>query len=332
MNSAQHWNVPRRQGVWGDYPPKKKTKKKKVMNEAPICINDLRHNYGKRELYHGLTLSIEKGRVCALLGKNGVGKTTLIQILMGFMRPNSGQCRIFGELAYTVRPETRARIGLLFEKHLAYQFFSIEQIEKYTRQFYPKWKPERFYHLVDLLGLPKTHRIAHMSEGQRSQVVLGLTLAQDPELLILDDYSMGLDAGYRRLFIDYLCENLRDGEHTIIITSHVIQDMESFVDDAVFMRRNKLAHQTSLTDFMIQFAGYTIPRPADNTELERVLQTIPKDILVNTEWHKDFVELFFYADEATRLKTIQEHSLNSLNIQQKSLNMEDAFIGFTGRY
>ncbi len=302
------------------------------MNEAPVSIKNLRHNYGRRELYNGLNLSIEKGRVCALLGKNGVGKTTLIQILMGFLRPSSGECRIFGDLAFAIRPETRARVGLLFEKHLAYQFFSIEQVEKYTRQFYPKWKPERFYNLVDLLGLPKSHRIAHMSEGQRSQVVLGLTLAQDPELLILDDYSMGLDAGYRRLFIDYLCENLRDGNHTIIITSHVIQDMERFVDDAVFMRRHKMAHQTSLAEFVANFACYRLARPDNAAELEATLKNIPEDILVNAEWHKDFVELFFYAPENIRQETIQKYSLDALHIEQKDMNMEDAFIGFTGRY
>ncbi len=302
------------------------------MQNIPVYIEELRHNYGKRELYNGLTLSIEKGRVCALLGKNGVGKTTLIQILMGFLRPSSGQCRIFGDLAYAIRPQTRARVGLLFEKHLAYQFFTIEQIEKYTRQFYAKWKPERFYNLVDLLGLPPSHRIAHMSEGQRSQVVLGLTLAQDPELLILDDYSMGLDAGYRRLFIDYLCENLRDGQHTTIITSHVIQDMECFVDDAVFMRRHKMAHQTSLAEFIAHFACYRLPRPENSTELKTILEKIPQDVLVNTEWHKDFVELFIYAHEQKRQEIITQYALHTLNIEQKTMNMEDAFIGFTGRY
>ncbi len=304
------------------------------MQHHPITIENLRHNYGKgkRELYNGLSLTIPKGRICALLGKNGVGKTTLIQILMGFMRPNSGECRIFGDLAFAIRPETRSKVGLLFEKHLAYQFFSIEQVERYTRQFYPKWKPERFYNLVDLLGLPKNHLIAHMSEGQRSQVVLGLTLAQDPELLILDDYSMGLDAGYRRLFVDYLCEHLRDGEHTIIITSHVIQDMERFVDDAVFMRRDRLAHQTSLSEFTQNFTCFRIQNPENIKALEDKLNSISNDFLVNVEWHKDFVELFFYCDCDTKDKIIFDNDFASLNIQQIPLNMEDAFIGFTGRY
>ncbi len=300
------------------------------MSEHPIIIENLYHNYGKRELYNGLCLTIPKGRVCALLGKNGVGKTTLIQILMGFLRPTGGACRIFGDLAYAISPATRARVGLLFEKHLAYEFFSIEQIERFTGQFYAKWKPERFYNLVDLLGLPKTHKIAHMSEGQRSQVVLGLTLAQDPELLILDDYSMGLDAGYRRLFIDYLCEHLRDGEHTIVITSHVIQDLDCFVDDAIFMRRHKLAHQTSLAEFRENFSCYVIPLKDNRAELEKSFQSIPQDILVNVEWHKDFAEIFLYAGSKEKEAALAQSDLEAYT--QKALTMEDAFIGYTGRY
>lgn len=300
------------------------------MSTAPIIIENLRHSYGERELYNGLSLTFEKGKVYALLGKNGVGKTTLIQILMGFMRPTSGTCRIFGDLAHAILPKTRERVGLLFERHLAYEFFTIEQIERFTRRFYPKWRSELYYGLVDKLGLPKTHRIAHMSEGQRSQIVLGLILAQDPELLILDDYSMGLDAGYRRLFIDYLCEHLRDGEHTIIITSHVIQDMNNFVDEVVFMRRNKPVFVTSLDKFMQEFSRYTMPLNGNEEELKRVFAQMDSEILVNIEWHKEYVELFMYGDESRNQEEFKKYGLASFT--KSPMDIEDAFIGFTGRY
>lgn len=301
-------------------------------DEKPIEITDLRHNYGSRELYNGLNLTFEKGQVYALLGKNGVGKTSLIQILMGFMRPNSGVCKIFGDPAYAIRPETRQRVGLLFERHLAYDFFSIEQVEKFTRQFYPKWKPELYYDLVDRLGLPKSHRIAHMSEGQRSQVVLGLILAQDPELLILDDYSMGLDAGYRRLFVDYLCEHLKDGKHTIIVTSHVIQDMHRFVDQAVFMRRDKPAYATSLDDFMNKFSCYRLSYTQNEQYTKERCQSIDASTLLNVEWHKDYVELFTYAKQDALSQMLVDRGLDTGSLQHIPMDIEDAFVGFTGRY
>ncbi len=302
------------------------------MEHHPIVIENLSHNYGQRELYNSLSLTIPKGKVYALLGKNGVGKTTLIQILMGFMRPTGGICKIFGDPAYAIRPETRERVGLLFERHLAYDFFSIEQAEKFTRRFYKKWKPDVYYDLVDRLGLPYSHRIGHMSEGQRSQIVLGLILAQDPELLILDDYSMGLDAGYRRLFIDYLCEHLRDGKHTIIITSHVIQDLQNFVDEVVFMRRNKPALATSLNAFMSEFSCYTVPTTSNKESVKKMIDALDPSLFVNAEWHKDFAQVFMYADEDAILQDFQKTGLNTLGINKTAMDIEDAFIGYTGRY
>ena len=160
------------------------------MRFPPVCVDHLRHAYGKHKVYEDLSLSFEMGKIYGLLGKNGVGKTTLIKIIMGFLKPLGGSCRIFGDPAHAIRPATRERVGLLFERHLAYDFFTIAQVERFMAAFYPRWKAERYHALVDVLGLPSTHRIAHMSEGQRSQVVLGLMLAQDPDLLVLDDYLM----------------------------------------------------------------------------------------------------------------------------------------------
>lgn len=298
----------------------------------PIEIENLYHNYGKRELYNSLSLSIPKGKIYALLGKNGVGKTTLIQILMGFMRPTSGECRIFGDPAHAIRPITRERVGLLFERHLAYEFFTIEQVEKFTRAFYTRWRPELYYGLIDKLGLPYTHRIGHMSEGQRSQVVLGLILAQDPELLILDDYSMGLDAGYRRLFIDYLCEHLKDGKHTVVITSHVIQDMRNFVDEVVFMRRNKPAFSTSLDSFMDKFACYTFAYNGTEDSIRAKLQAIDPKLLVNIESHKDYLQAFLYGQEQEIQNEFKKVELDKLSPKKTIMDIEDAFIGYTGRY
>ena len=155
---------------------------------------------------------------------------------MGFMRPVSGRCQVLGEDSHNLSCTTRARIGLLFEGHLAYEFMSIAQIEAFYAPFYPRWDRDLYYHLVDKLRLPHTHLIRNMSCGQRSQVVLGLIMAQQPELL-LDDYSIGLDAGYRRLFLDDMREYLKKERRTVFLTSHVIQDMVDFVDEVIFLER-----------------------------------------------------------------------------------------------
>jgi len=294
---------------------------------APVVIENLTHSYGQRLIYQDLSLTLEAGKIYGLLGKNGVGKTTLIKILMGFLKPVSGCCRILGDPANHLSPEIRSRVGLLFERHLAYDFFSIEQIEHFYSGFYPGWRPELFWNMVDRLGLPPNHRIAHMSEGQRSQVVLGLTVAQDPELLILDDYSMGLDAGYRRLFIDYLGDHLKDGRHTVILTSHVIQDMDNFVDEIIFLERGGRTLRTSMRDFLDRFKLYRLPKSGESP-------TIPnKDAVIkNVEEHPAYWDIFSFASEEKVAETLRAQGFPAEKLATMPMTLEDAFVGYTGRY
>ncbi|NCA72863.1 MAG: ATP-binding cassette domain-containing protein, partial [Sphingobacteriia bacterium] len=97
---------------------------------SAIQVDRLTHSYGRRTLYRDLSFQVPEGRVVALLGKNGVGKTTLIRLLMGFLRPVGGRCRVLGEDSHALSPATRARIGLLLEGHLTYDFMTIAQIER----------------------------------------------------------------------------------------------------------------------------------------------------------------------------------------------------------
>jgi len=294
----------------------------------PVIIDNLSHSYGRRVIYQNLSLRLQAGRVYGLLGKNGVGKTTLIKILMGFLKPLGGRCQILDDPANHLSPGTRSRVGLLFERHLAYDFLSIEQIEKFYSGFYPSWRPELFWGMVDRLGLPNNHRIADMSEGQRSQVVLGLTVAQDPELLILDDYSMGLDAGYRRLFIDYLSDHLKDGRHTVILTSHVIQDMENFVDEIIFLERGGRILRTLMSDFIRDFKLYRLPRDGfDGPPPPR------SEIIKNVEEHPAHWDIFSFADQGRVAEALAASWAGSTErLEQQPMSLEDAFVGYTGRY
>ena len=200
--------------------------------EQIIECNNLTHYYGKRLIYENLSFTVPKGRILGLLGKNGTGKTTTINILSGYLKPRSGECRIFGQEIQTMAPALRRNIGLLIEGHVQYQFMTITEIEKFYAAFYPgQWKKEAYYELMNKLKVATGQRISRMSCGQRSQVALGLILAQNPELLVLDDFSLGLDPGYRRLFVDYLRDYARSEGKTVFLTSHIIQDMERLVDD-----------------------------------------------------------------------------------------------------
>lgn len=296
-------------------------------NGIAIHIEGLHHRYGQRVIYDNLSLSVPEGRVYGLLGKNGVGKTTLIKLLMGFLRPVAGRCRVLGEESYALSSEAKRRIGLVFEGHLAYEFMSIAAAERFFSAWHPRWRREIFYDLVDRLQLPPTHLIGDMSEGQRSQVVLGLVMAQDPDLLILDDYTMGLDAGYRRLFLDYLAHYARSRRKTVFVTSHVVQDMERLVDDVVLLRRGGDVFQTSLTQFMTDFRHYRLP-PETRPNLPRA-----NGVLHNVEAEADrSLSIFAFRDRARVEAELRAQGVAPAGLAEVPMTLEDAFIGYTGKY
>lgn len=229
------------------------------MNEPVIQCEHLTHYYGKRMIYQDLSFEVKEGSIVGLLGKNGTGKTTTINILMGYLRPKAGRCTIFGEDVQHITPATRARIALLLEGHVQYSYMTISQIEKFYSAFYPKWNAEAYYALMDKLQVAPGQRISRMSNGQRSQVALGLILAQNADLLVLDDYTLGLDPGYRRLFTEYLRDYVKAEGKTVFVTSHIIQDMEKLVDECIIMDYGKILLHKSLQEIMDSFpAGMSL--------------------------------------------------------------------------
>ena len=109
------------------------------MEDNVIVCNCLTHYYGRRCIYSDLSFNVAKGTITGLLGKNGTGKTTTINILMGYLKPTAGRCTVFGEDASCISPLTRAKIALLLEGHVQYSFMTIGQIERFYSRFYPKW-------------------------------------------------------------------------------------------------------------------------------------------------------------------------------------------------
>lgn len=293
--------------------------------ENVISCKNLTHYYGKRLIYKDLSFNVPKGRILGLLGKNGTGKTTTINILNGYLKPKSGVCLIFGRDVQNMEPSLRRNIGLLIEGHIQYSFMNIRQIEKFYASFYPKWKKEAFYELVGKLKITPTQRISRMSCGQRSQIALGLILAQDPELLILDDFSLGLDPGYRKLFVDYLREYARAEQKTVFLTSHIIQDMERLIDDCIIMDYGHIMIQQPVKELLSSVKRYefTVPDRYEPNEYSGFYY--PSKI-------RNHVETFSFFSEKEAEEKLKSLGVPFSGLKAESVNLEDAFIGLTGKY
>ena len=293
--------------------------------EKVIECKNITHYYGEKLIYENLNFEVEKGKVLGLLGKNGTGKTTIINILNGYLKPRSGECYLLGENMNHLTPATKAKIGLLLEGHVQHTYFTIEQIEKYYRAFFPNWKRDAFYGLMEKLKVVPHQKINHMSCGQRSQVALGLLFAQDPELLILDDFSMGLDPGYRRLFVEYLRDFAAGGDKTIFLTSHIIQDMELLIDDCMILDYGRLLIHKPTREIMENFHRFRFSLNEGQVPAEH-------EKLWNTEKNDNQWITYSFEPLETVRQLLESKGVQVADLKEETLSLEDAFIGLTGKY
>jgi ABC-2 type transport system ATP-binding protein len=296
-------------------------------NQPVIDVRNLKHWFETKQALKGISWSVGKGRICGILGRNGAGKTTTINILNSFITPTEGECLLFGEPAHALSPETKARIGYLIEGHVQYSFFNVDQIERFYAPFYEKWDSSIYFHLIEKLDITRTQKISTMSCGQRSQVALGLILAQKPDLIIFDDYSMGLDPGYRRLFIDVIRDFAADGERTILLTSHVIQDLEDLIDDCLIYQRGKVLLDMETRQLREGFKCYRFKTPATLKDSE-----FDAEKLIRLERHETHTFLYGFLDPEEASARVTQVGGKAETIEQVSISLEEAFIALTGKY
>ena len=202
---------------------------------------------------------------------------------------------------------------------------TISQIEKFYSRFYRKWNREAYYELMKKLHVSPNQKISSMSCGQRSQVALGLILAQNADLLVLDDFSLGLDPGYRRLFVDYLHDYAKSEEKTVFMTSHIIQDLERLIDDCIILDYGKILTHTPVNELLDTFSKFTFSTTDDSP--------LPDDDkLVNPYRIKNLVEVYSFRDADYVKHSLEKQGIKYSGFRKEEMNLEDAFIGLTGKY
>lgn len=296
------------------------------MSVAAVECSNLYHEYDGKPALRGVSWKVMPGRICGLLGRNGAGKSTTINILNSFITPSSGGCYLLGEASHQLTPATKARIGYLIEGHVQYGFFNVDQIEKFYAGFYPRWDPAVYFHLIQKLDISRKQKISSMSCGQRSQVALGLLLAQQPDLIIFDDYSLGLDPGYRHLFIDVIKEFAADGRRTILLTSHIIQDLEDLIDDCLIYQRGTVLVDMPTSELRSKYRCYAFQSHEGLTEIFEA-----KD-LVRLEHKPDHWRLYGFLQPSSAIDWLERKGVRTVDLKPVVITLEEAFIAMTGKY
>jgi ABC-2 type transport system ATP-binding protein len=234
---------------------------------AAIVADSLGKRYGSRWALRDCTFSIPAGRVCGLVGANGAGKTTLLRMLAGLSRPSTGSAEVAGS-APADDAQFLAKIGYLAQDVPLYVRWSAEDHLRMGARMNPRWDDAWSRDRLRALRIPLEQRVGTMSGGQRAQVGLALALAKQPGLLLLDEPVAALDPLARREFLSTLSEAVADGELTVMLSSHLVADLERVCDHLVVLADSRTMLAESLDDILATHRLLTAPR-RDTAALER---------------------------------------------------------------
>jgi ABC-2 type transport system ATP-binding protein len=211
-----------------------------MATDAAIVVQGLEKHFGRKRAVDGLSLEVPRGTVYGFLGRNGAGKTTTIQILVGLLSPTAGQVRVLGLDPLRQDVELHRRVAYVPESPAMYGWMSVREACDFAAGMWPGWNVARAEDLRERFGLAAQDKLGTMSRGMRGKVGLLLALAREPELLILDDPTSGLDAVVRREFMDGIIGALSQTATTVFFSSHIIGDVERIADRVAIIESGRL--------------------------------------------------------------------------------------------
>lgn len=215
------------------------------MSELVVEVDHLVKRFGAKLALDSLDLELAAGHVHAIIGANGAGKSTLFRILLGFLPATAGTARVLGRDCRELRPEDRARVGLVNEEHTLPAWMRVDALVAMQQRHYPRWNEAAFREVLGHFRLEEDQRVSQLSRGERAGLSLALALGQAPELLVLDEPTLGLDVVAKRAVLEALLAAVERARCTIIYCSHQMEEVERLADNLVVLERGRVKCQSS---------------------------------------------------------------------------------------
>jgi ABC-2 type transport system ATP-binding protein len=214
---------------------------------------NLEVRYGRLRALDQVSLAVKEGSVYALLGRNGAGKSSFIRCLLGHQKPQGGSVALFGQDAWRGRTQAMARIGVVPEEPDAPPFLTAQQVADFCSRLHLRWDGQAVLARLNRFKVPLDTPVGRLSRGQKAQVSLALALGSQPDLLVLDDPTLGLDAVARKACFEELVEDLADRGTTVFITTHDLAGVEGIADRVGILQEGRLLLDEELESLKARF-------------------------------------------------------------------------------
>lgn len=211
------------------------------MNELLTCTG-LTKQYGSKAALDNLNLTLPRGRIIGLLGPNGSGKTTLIKLINGLLAPTAGQLYINGN---EPGPDTKKVVSYLPERTYFNSWMKVNDILDFFCDFYADFRRNRAEDMLQRLGIDPTARLSTMSKGTKEKVQLIMVMSRDADLYCLDEPIGGVDPAARDYILHTIISNYNENA-SVLISTHLISDIENVLDDVIFIQNGHIRLHTSV--------------------------------------------------------------------------------------
>jgi len=228
---------------------------------AAVEARGLKKTYGKTTALAGIDLTVETGRIVGLIGPNGAGKSTALGAILG-LTACAGELTVLGRDPWAERDKLMEDISFIADVAVLPRWMRVSQALDYVEGVHPRFDRARAEGFLAKTSIKRTSRVRELSKGMVTQLHLALIMAVDAKLLVLDEPTLGLDLLYRKAFYDTLLNDYFDGEKTIVVSTHQVEEIQHILTDVVFIDTGRIVLDASLEEVERRFAEVTVA-PAD---------------------------------------------------------------------
>lgn len=239
------------------------------MTTPAIEIRGLKKQLGKFQL-GPIDLTVQTGSIFGLIGPNGAGKTTTIDLLLGLGREDAGEIRLFGLHHRKFEVEVKRRIGYVSPDLSYFLWKKVNRLADFIRHYYPTWDEDYFLHLLKQFGIGLYDDIRKLSFGNKTKLSIAVALAHKPDLLLLDEPTLGVDAVSKKQIYTELLNAVQDEQRTVLISSHNLTDIERFADHIAIINEGEILLQGKTDELVESFrmVDFIYDGPAETMSIE----------------------------------------------------------------